>query len=358
MCGPRGLRGAPDHLFRNNGDGTFTDTTSQAGVTDDKGLYGFGVAWFDMDDDGRLDLLVANDSGPNYVYRNAGDGRFEDVSYPSGAALDGSGREQAHMGVAIGDYDNDGRDDIHITNFADDFNVLYHNHDGTSVTDVSFRSGVAQVSIPFLGWGTDFLDYDNDGWLDLLVVNGHVYPAADTMPWNTSYAQRALLFRNLRGPALRGDRRGGRRRPVGRAGLARVGGRRSRQRRRRRRGHQQHRRRTHRGAQRRRRRGRPLADDSTRRATPAASVRATPSARSCSSRPAACGGAGKSPAAAARCRSRICACTSGSAARRTVSKLEVRWAGGDTVSYAVDRVDTLVTIDPGESGGLSLRATP
>jgi enediyne biosynthesis protein E4 len=199
MCGPRGLRGAPDHLFRNNGDGTFTETTREAGVTDGKGLYGFGVAWFDLDDDGRLDLLVANDSGPNHVYRNAGQGRFENVSYPSGAALDGSGREQAHMGVAIGDYDNDGRDDIHITNFADDFNVLYHNYNGTSVTDVSFKSGVAQVSIPFLGWGTDFLDYDNDGWLDLLVVNGHVYPAVDAMPWNTSYAQRALLFRSLEG---------------------------------------------------------------------------------------------------------------------------------------------------------------
>ena len=199
MCGPRGLPGAPDHLFRNNGDGTFSDTTRQAGVADAKSLYGFGVAWVDLDDDGRPDLLVANDSGPNHVYRNVGNGRFEDISYPSGAALDGSGREQAHMGVAIGDYDNDGRADIHITNFADDFNVLYHNHDGTSVTDVSFKSGIAQVSIPFLGWGTDFFDYDNDGWLDLLVVNGHVYPAADTMPWNTSYAQRALLFRNLEG---------------------------------------------------------------------------------------------------------------------------------------------------------------
>jgi hypothetical protein len=199
MCGPRGLRGAPDHLFHNNGDGTFTDTTRQAGVTDSKGLYGFGVAWVDLDDDGRLDLLVANDSGPNYVYRNLGAGKFENISYPFGAALDGNGREQAHMGVAIGDYDNDGRDDIHITNFADDFNVLYHNHDGTSVTDVSYSSGIAQVSIPFLGWGTDFLDYDNDGWLDLLVVNGHVYPAVDAMPWNTSYAQRALLFRNLEG---------------------------------------------------------------------------------------------------------------------------------------------------------------
>jgi hypothetical protein len=199
MCGPRGLRGAPDHLFHNNGDGTFTDSTQQAGVTDTRGLYGFGVAWVDLDDDGRLDLLVANDSGPNYVYRNAGRGRFENISYPFGAALDGNGREQAHMGIAIGDYDNDGRDDIHITNFADDFNVLYHNNDGASVADVSYRSGIARISIPFLGWGTDFLDYDNDGWLDLLVVNGHVYPAVDTMPWNTSYAQRALLFRNLEG---------------------------------------------------------------------------------------------------------------------------------------------------------------
>jgi hypothetical protein len=198
-CGPRGLPGAADHLFHNNHDGTFTDVTSEAGVTDAKRLYGFGVAWFDMDDDGTLDLLVANDSGPNYVYRNIGNGRFEDVSYASGAALDGNGRDQAHMGIAIGDYDNDGRDDVHITNFAEDFNVLYHNVDGTSFTDVSFRAGVARASIPFLGWGTNFLDYDNDGWLDLLVVNGHVYPQADRMDWNNSYEQRALLFRNLDG---------------------------------------------------------------------------------------------------------------------------------------------------------------
>jgi enediyne biosynthesis protein E4 len=198
MCGPLGLKGAPDYLFRNNGDGTFTDVTEEAGVTDRRLLYGFGVAWFDMDDDGHLDLLVANDSGPNHVYRNLGNGRFEDVSYVSGAALDGSGREQAHMGVAIGDFDNDGRNDIHITNFADDFNVLYHN-EGGFYSDVSFKTGVARVSMPFLGWGTHFLDYDNDGWLDLLTVNGHVYPLADEHPWNTSYAQRALLLRNLGG---------------------------------------------------------------------------------------------------------------------------------------------------------------
>ena len=199
MCGPRGLPGARDHLFRNNGDGTFTDVSEAAGVVDTRRLYGFGVAWLDMDGDSWLDLLVANDSGPNHVYRNQRDGTFRDVSYASGGALDGNGREQAHMGIAIGDYDNDGRPDIHITNFADDFNVLYHNHDGTSFTDVSFRMGVAAPSIPFLGWGTDFLDYDNDGWQDLLVVNGHVYPLVDQAPWHTSYAQRALLFRNLAG---------------------------------------------------------------------------------------------------------------------------------------------------------------
>ena len=127
MCGPRGLRGDGDHLFHNDGDGTFTDVSARAGVADAAGLFGFGVGFFDFDDDGRPDLFVANDSTPNYLYRNRGDGTFQDVSYASGAALDEAGREQAHMGVAIGDYDNDGRDDLHITNFADDYNVLYHN---------------------------------------------------------------------------------------------------------------------------------------------------------------------------------------------------------------------------------------
>jgi enediyne biosynthesis protein E4 len=199
MCGPLGLKGAPDHLFRNNGDGTFSEVSKQAGVDDSAGYYGLGVAWFDYDDDGRPDLIVANDSTPNYLYHNKGDGTFENVSYLSGAALNENGRAQAHMGVAIGDYDGDGRDDIHITNFADDSNVLYHNDGGGIFTDVTFASGLGEVSIPFLGWGTNFFDYDNDGALDLLAVNGHVYPIADVADWGTSYRQRPLLFRNVKG---------------------------------------------------------------------------------------------------------------------------------------------------------------
>ncbi len=198
MCGPRGLKGAPDHLFRNNGDGTFTDVSVKAGVADKAGYYGFGVAWLDCDDDGRLDLLVANDSTPNYLYRNKGNGTFEDISYLSGAALNEHGREQAHMGVAIGDYDGDGRNDIHITNFSDDSNVLYRNDGNANFTDVTFQAKLGEATIPYLGWGTNFFDYDHDGWLDLLVANGHVYPLVDTADWGTSYRQRLLLFRNVR----------------------------------------------------------------------------------------------------------------------------------------------------------------
>ncbi|MBO0721765.1 MAG: CRTAC1 family protein [Blastocatellia bacterium] len=199
MCGPRGLKGAGDHLFHNNGDGTFTDVSKQAGVDDKAGYYGFGVAWFDFDDDGKLDLTVANDSTPSYLYRNKGDGTFENVSYPSGVALNENGREQAGMGITVGDYDGDGRDDLHRTNFADDSNILYHNDGGGNFTETTFQAGLGEVTIPFLGWGTNFFDYDNDSWLDLLVANGHVYPAVDTTEWGTSYKQRLLLFRNVKG---------------------------------------------------------------------------------------------------------------------------------------------------------------
>jgi hypothetical protein len=199
MCGPRGLKGEPDHLFRNNGDGTFSDVSEKAGVADKTGMYGFGVAWFDSDDDGRLDLFVANDSTPNYLYRNKGDGTFEDVSYPSGTAFSEDGREQACMGVATADYDGDGREDVHVTNFSEDSNALYKNEGGNAFSETTRPAGLAEITHPFLGWGTNFFDYDNDGWLDLLVANGHVYPSVDQESWGTSYKQRLLLFRNRNG---------------------------------------------------------------------------------------------------------------------------------------------------------------
>jgi enediyne biosynthesis protein E4 len=209
MCGPKGLKGAPDHLFRNNGDGTFTETSQKAGVADAAGLYGIGVAFFDFDDDGRLDLFVANDSCSNYLYRNRGDGTFQDVSYASGAAFNEAGQEQAYMGVAVGDYDRDGRLDLHVTTFENDANILYHNEGGGLFSEATYPAGVGTPSVPFVGWGTNFLDYDNDGWLDLFVANGHVYPWVDRFDWNTSYEERVLLFRNLRGGKFAEVGRGG-----------------------------------------------------------------------------------------------------------------------------------------------------
>jgi enediyne biosynthesis protein E4 len=199
MCGPRGLAGESDHLFHNNGDGTFSDVSVKAGVADPKGYYGFASAFVDVDDDGWLDLAVANDSVPKYLYRNQHDGTFEDISYISGFALNDDGREQAAMGIAVGDYNRDGRIDFYITNFSDDYNTLYRNDGDGNFSDVTTRSGLASPTFPFLGWGTGFLDYDNDGLPDLFAANGHVYPGVDQQEWGTTWAQRPLLFRNLDG---------------------------------------------------------------------------------------------------------------------------------------------------------------
>ena len=199
MCGPRGLTGEPDHLFHNNGDGTFTDVSVKAGVADTPGYYGLAAAFVDVNNDGKPDLLVANDSTPNYLYINKGDGTFEDISYASGYALNKDGRETASMGIAIGDYANNGLLDLYHTTFSDDYKPLYRNDGDANFTDISYDANIAEVSIPFLGWGTAFFDYDNDGWKDLFSVNGHVYRGADRAPWGTSWAQRPLLFRNLLG---------------------------------------------------------------------------------------------------------------------------------------------------------------
>jgi len=171
----------------------------KAGVHDRRGYYGLSSVFVDVDDDGWLDIAVANDSVPKYLYRNKHDGTFEDISYLSGFALNGEGREQAAMGIGVGDYNRDGRVDLYITNFSDDYNTLYRNDGDASFSDVSNKAGVANVTIPFLGWGTAFLDYDNDGLLDIFVANGHVYPEVDKTDWGTTYAQRPLLLRNLDG---------------------------------------------------------------------------------------------------------------------------------------------------------------
>ena len=197
MCGPRGLQGAEDHLFHNNGDGTFTDVSKRAGVTDPNRYYGLGTVFVDVNGDGKVDLVVANDSTPNYLYINKGDGTFEDASYTSGYAVNEAGREVANMGIAVGDYENNGHLDLVNTTFSDDYYVVFRNDGTGTFEDVSYRTGVAQPTIPFVGFGDGFLDFDNDGWKDMLFANGHVYPGVEKEAgWGMSYAQRPLLFRN------------------------------------------------------------------------------------------------------------------------------------------------------------------
>ncbi len=199
MCGPRGLQGEGDHLFHNNGDGTFTDVSVKAGVSDPNHYYGFTPVFADFNNDGKPDLVVADDSTPNYFYRNKGNGTFADDSYASGFALNQDGRETATMGLAVGDYQNDGLLSIMTTDFSDDYKVLYRNDGDANFTDVSYQAGLARDTVPFLGWGVGFLDFDNDGWKDILMINGHVYPAVDKQDWGTTYAERPLLYRNDHG---------------------------------------------------------------------------------------------------------------------------------------------------------------
>jgi hypothetical protein len=196
FCGPKGLPGEADALYRNNGDGTFTDVTVKAGIKD-PGSYGFQVVFSDFDNDGWPDIYVANDSVPSFMFHNKHDGTFEDVGLISGTSLNLFGKAQANMGVAVGDYDGNGLFDIYVTTFAEDTNTLYKNLGKMSFSDVTAESGAARASLPHLGWGTGFADFDNDGWLDLFVANGHVYPDIDKLNEVSRYLQPKEFYHNL-----------------------------------------------------------------------------------------------------------------------------------------------------------------
>lgn len=198
QCGPRGLPGDPDALYRNNGDGTFTDVAATAGVQDVQGLLGLGSVWSDFDNDGHIDLFVANDSGPNYLYRNNGNGTFTELAANSGTAFSRDGNEQANMGIAVGDYNHTGRESIFVSHFSEDYGTLWRNDGNWSFADVSYDSGIARSTWPYVGWGDCFADIDNDGWVDLFLVNGHVYPQVDSAHLISKFREPKLLFINLR----------------------------------------------------------------------------------------------------------------------------------------------------------------
>lgn len=199
QCGPRGMPGAGDSLFRNSGNGSFTDVSKSAGVDDPNGFYGLGVTWADFGNGvGRPDIFVANDSTPNFLYQNKGDGKFNEVGMESGTALTDDGSMQGTMGVAIGDYLHTGRLSIFVTNFADQYDTLYRNDGDWNFRDVSFSSGLVVASLSPVKWGTSFVDLDNDGWLDLVVVAGHVYPQVDTLAEGARYQEQGILSMNQR----------------------------------------------------------------------------------------------------------------------------------------------------------------
>jgi hypothetical protein len=194
-CGPRGLPGLPDLIYHNEGNGKFLEVSDDIGVRDTIRGYGLGVVWLDFDNNGSPDIFVANDSMPNYLWRNKGNGTFEEVAFEAGCALSADGRAQSNMGITVGDYNNDGWLDLFVTHFSEDYNTLYRNHHG-NFEDVTYQAGLGTASYRNLAWGTGFVDFDNDGWKELFVANGHIYPQA-TQAGN-SYFEQNQLFRNLR----------------------------------------------------------------------------------------------------------------------------------------------------------------
>jgi enediyne biosynthesis protein E4 len=202
QCGPWGMVGESDFLFHNRGDGTFKEVSRKSGAEDKNKYYGLGVIWGDYDNDGWPDLYVANDAGPNYLFHNKHNGTFEEIGMLSGIALSGDGQEQGSMGVDWGDYLHEGRLAMFITNFTEQPDTLYRDLGKDSFADVSWAAKLAQPTYPMVGWGTAFFDMDNDGWLDIFIANGHVYPQVDSIPGGAPYREPVQLFRNNRNGAF------------------------------------------------------------------------------------------------------------------------------------------------------------
>jgi len=199
QCGPRGLKGQPDNLYHNNGNGTFTDVSKKAGVDDAERRYGLTSIWSDFNNDGKLDLFVTNDGEANYLYQGDSTGKFEDVALLAGVAANEDGLEQANMGVAVGDYQHSGRMSLAVSHFDIEYTALYTNEGGgMNFTDNSIASGIARGTQGFVGWGDAFVDFANNGWQDFFEVTGHVYPQVDTTHTGTHYLEPKLLFLNRR----------------------------------------------------------------------------------------------------------------------------------------------------------------
>ena len=196
-CGPPGLKGGNNILYHNNGDGTFTDISESSGILQANGTFGLGVLTADFDNDGWPDIYVANDSTASALYQNKKNGKFEDIGVEAGCVLSPDGKPQAGMGVSAADYDLDGNLDIVKTNFAGDTPSLYRNRGGANFDDATFPAGLG-LHTQYLGWGCGFFDMDNDGWADILLCNGHVYPEVEQLKTEAGYAQRKILYRNLR----------------------------------------------------------------------------------------------------------------------------------------------------------------
>jgi hypothetical protein len=196
QCGPRGLKGAPDNLYHNNGDGTFKDVSAVSGVGDTEHRYGLTAVWSDFNNDGKLDLFVTNDGEANYLYQGNGSGGFADVALTSGVAVNEDGADQANMGIALGDYLHTGKLSIALSHFDNEYAALYRNDGGMNFTDVSIASAIARGTQGYVGWGDAFVDFANSGWPELFLVNGHVYPQVDSAHLAAKYLEPKLLFLN------------------------------------------------------------------------------------------------------------------------------------------------------------------